>query len=213
MRPPRPSLNGSNRRLSMPPSGLSTRPVRTSTTRIPRSSARCAVSSQAPHSCAAKSSVTCGVSSLSSRSPPLPYQPTAEPDTSTAGRCWRRCSQVSNCSVKPIRLDHSSALRLLLQGRSAMGAPAKLITASNGSSASSSSRAMPRTLAPQRRATLLGSRLQTVRRWPCSAQCAQSARPIRPVPPVSRICMASSSHGNGRNFTFSLVHDAHACLY
>ncbi|MNY20788.1 hypothetical protein D3C86_1542910 [compost metagenome] len=167
-------MKGSNSRDKKPPSADSTNPVRMRMTRMPSASARCAVSSQAIHNWLAKSSLTGPESSVSSRSPPSPYQPTAEPEIITHGFCSRLSSHASRVSVSVMRLLHNKALRLCVQGRSAIGAPARLTIASTGSCPRSSSRATPRTWVPHIFATFSGWRLQTVRRWPCPDQCRQS---------------------------------------
>ncbi|MDT4866697.1 hypothetical protein FQZ97_1015670 [compost metagenome] len=126
---------------------------------------------------------------------------------STAGRWLRFSSHSTRRSVRRTRLSHSSALRFTLQGRSAIGSPARLTTASTCSSSSSSKLATPRTSAPHRAATRSGWRLNTVSRWPAAFQYRHRRRPINPVPPVSRMCMTNSSvcsctyHQSGR------VHD------
>src|SRR3546814_12409343 len=77
------------------------------------------------HNWLAKSSLTGPDSSVNSRSPPSPYQPTAEPEINTCGFGSQRSSHASKTSVKVMRLLHNNILRLWLQGRSAIGAPAR----------------------------------------------------------------------------------------
>lgn len=160
---------------------------------MPSFSASRAICSQARHSSLAKSSPAAAPSSVTGRSPLSPYQPTAEPDNRRPGRCSRASSHSTRRSVRRTRLSHSRALRLWLQGLSAIGSPARLTTASSGWSPYSSKRSMPRTPTPHSDSTCCGLRLNTVSRCPACRQRAHRRRPIRPVPPVKRMCMAVSS--------------------
>ena len=133
-----------------------------------------------------------GLASVSGVSPWSPYQPMAEADSSTRGAvgCWP--IQSTNWRVSSTRLRHSSSRRAAVQGRSAMGAPARFTTASKGWAALSSSSRCTLRAPLHRRCTLRGSRLQTHSSWPWSCQCWHRAWPIRPVPPVSRMRMGFS---------------------
>ena len=82
-----PRRNAGSKRCRKPPSRASTSPVRISTTRIPNTAASLARSSRALHSWLAKSAVTGRSASVRRCSPPSPYQPTAEPEISSAGFC------------------------------------------------------------------------------------------------------------------------------
>ncbi len=188
--PPRPKRNTGNNRDKNPPWLVSTNPVRTNTTRIPKGCAACAATSQSAHNCVAKSGCWIALLSVSSCSPPSPYQPTAEPEINTSGLCSKLANQLTRRSVKAIRLSRNKVRRAWVQGRSAIGAPAKLITASNGTAFNSLNSRTGRTAAPQIACTCSGLRLHTYNSWPCANHNVHKLRPIRPVPPVIKIRIA-----------------------
>ena len=104
-----PSRAGSASRARTPPRGLRTRPLRACATRSPASRAGSAAASQ---SCAsrARNPSPAGESSVTSRPPVPPYQPTADATTNVFGAGSHLVSAVARDRVASTRLALSSAL-------------------------------------------------------------------------------------------------------
>ncbi len=137
-RAPRPSLNSGASGPSSPPWPASTSPVRRLTTRVPAALAGAAAASQSATS-SARNPRPAGAVSSTSRSPVSPYQPMADPDSSTGGGAAAAVIAVTRVVVALIRLSRSARLRDWVHQPPATGAPDRLTTASDPLSTAGSS--------------------------------------------------------------------------
>src|SRR5215831_8805123 len=154
IRAPSPSRNSGTSGPSIPPRRDSTIPERRFTTRRPAWRARCAAASQSLTR-SARNPVPAGAYSSTSRVPVSPYQPTAEPDSSTEGGLGAFASAATSDRVLSIRLARSSRLRACVHRPPASGAPDRWTTAPTPSNAAGST---PPSAAPGLQRTSPGCR-------------------------------------------------------
>src|SRR5579875_2087818 len=181
----RPSLASGSSLASSPPRGLSTRPLRTCTTRMPAFAAGSAAASQSLTT-PARNVLAGGADSSTARPPVSPYQPIADAVTSVAGGMARLASAPASARVPSTLLALTSALYPAVQRRSATPAPARCTHApipvsSSGSTAASAAPGSHRTSSADR----AGRRTSLMTRWPSARKPATSAVPISPDEPVT----------------------------
>ena len=181
---PSPSRNSGTSGPSIPPLRDSTTPERRFATRTPAWLAGRAAASQSRTRWARKP-VPAGADSSTSRVPVSPYQPIAEPDSSTDGGFAALPMAVTRALVLWIRLERSSAFLALVHRPPAIGAPERWTTPSSPSSAAGSS---PPSGSRGFHAISSGSRgeRRTSRTTSLPSRCRSSASadPISPDDPV-----------------------------
>jgi len=108
IRPPRPRRNSGSSRPRIPPLGDSTTPERSVTTRIPARAAIPAAASQS-RTTSERKPLPAGSDSVTSRPPVSPYQPMADPESSTSGGVAIAASAPASARVPCTRLSRISA--------------------------------------------------------------------------------------------------------
>src|SRR4051794_3180941 len=192
-RPPRPRRNSGSILASRPPCAR-TSPVRRWTTRTPASTAGAAAASHRTQTWARKSSPADARSSTT-RSPVSPYQPTAEPASSTRGRSGSAATAAASALLMVVvvstRLVRIRCLCFSDQRRSPTPTPARLITASTSASTAGSIR---RCCGSHRCSSAVRGVRRTSRMTSCPSfrRAGTSRPPISPDAPVTAIFKRSS---------------------